>query len=335
MEVSFDYIRHINKSLYIQSQNEFMISMEEIIKQIQTLLHLKIPVKLIIKYGSYFALPVMCCLLFAAQKSFKKRNRKIFILLTVVIFFNAVFVYAHLIERNILITPQTKIKTGFTLKAAVIADIHLGLYKDERFFSRVVYKINRIDNLDCVLIPGDFTYYPGKRINTLFNPLKDLKVPVYAVLGNHDYGVPGPDLQDPLKEILRQLGVIVLENTTAKIPNTDVTVLGIGDEWYGNDNIELVNNLPTNSKYIILAHNPETALKYKKGNKYITISGHTHGGQIRIPFIYKIILPQLKSFNSGLYETDHGPVFVTPGVGEVGLPLRLLNPPSIDILIFN
>ena len=81
-----------------------------------------------------------------------------------------------------------------------------------------------------------------------------------------------------------------------------------------------------------MAHNPDTALEYENSIPDITICGHTHGGQIRIPFLYKQTIPCEGNFDQGLYETKYGKVFVTAGLGEVGLPMRLGIPPTIEIL---
>ncbi len=86
----------------------------------------------------------------------------------------------------------------------------------------------------------------------------------------------------------------------------------------------------------MLTHNPDTALSYAP-NHYpdLTLAGHTHGGQVRIPYLYKRMIPVLGVdilWDQGLYRYKNGQVFVTSGIGEVGLPLRFLIPPVIDVL---
>lgn len=74
----------------------------------------------------------------------------------------------------------------------MFSDLHLGVYKDRRFLQRVVNTINRRDDVDYVMIPGDFTFepMPKQTLMELFQPLADLTVPVIAVFGNHDIQLP-------------------------------------------------------------------------------------------------------------------------------------------------
>jgi len=289
-----------------------------------------------ILYSSYLSFPFILLIFFLIfRKRDEKIKRKISIPFLIILLTGAlIFVYSRFIERNIILENTTKIKTGFSLKLAVISDIHLGVYKDQHFLKRVVEKINNIKNLDAVLIPGDFTYYPETNLKELFAPLKDLKTPVYAVLGNHDVGHPGPDIEDELERVLKSFNVIFLDNTEATIKSKkgDVKILGLGDNWDRNDDISKIDKFTTGDNLIIITHNPDTFAKYNKEIADLTVSGHTHGGQVRIPFLYKRMIPCKNDYDRGLYKEKNGKLFVTSGVGEVGLPIRLFNPPVIDVL---
>ncbi|MFH1514360.1 MAG: phosphohydrolase, partial [bacterium] len=84
---------------------------------------------------------------------------------------------------------------------------------------------------------------------------------------------------------------------------------------------------------IVLAHNPDTVYEFPEGvNVDLVLSGHTHGGQIRIPFLYKTQIPTIHPFDKGLYNVNDIPVYVTSGIGMIGLPFRFLIPPQIEIL---
>ncbi|MEK7203294.1 MAG: metallophosphoesterase [Patescibacteria group bacterium] len=244
------------------------------------------------------------------------------------------FIYARFIERNIIVTQNIKIKTGFFAKVIVIADTHLGVYKDRNFLKKVVNKINEQKNIDAVLIPGDLVDYPYGDLATLFSPLKNLRAPVYAVLGNHDSEKSEPFVQKQLQEALETNGIIFLNNTYSVIPNKNIIILGLGDNFTNQDDVAKIEEYNTQDNLIVLAHNPDTTLKYKNSIPDITISGHTHGGQIRIPFLYKFFIPCEGNFDQGLYNTLTGKIFVTSGLGEIGLPLRFGIPPAIDILEF-
>jgi predicted MPP superfamily phosphohydrolase len=86
----------------------------------------------------------------------------------------------------------------------------------------------------------------------------------------------------------------------------------------------------------VLAHNPDSAIALPSRQVALVLTGHTHGGQIRLPRVYKRVIPSQYGFDRGeqLLQTPQGPVrvFTTVGTGEIGLPLRLFNPPTIDVL---
>ncbi len=280
----------------------------------------------IIFYLSYIIFPFLIYL-FSVYKKGKPFAKKVIIILFL---FSFLFIYSRFIERNMIVIKTTEIEVGFSGKFVIISDLHLGVYKKADFLKRVVKKINKIENVTAVLIPGDFIYHPSNNLDDLFYPLKDIDVPVYAVFGNHDSQKPGPPIQNKLKKVLENNNVILLHNENSIIRN--INILGLGDRWANEDNISMINNFSENDNLVVITHNPNTALRYKNSIPDLTISGHTHGGQIRIPFLYKNIFPHLQDFDQGLYKAMHGKVFVTGGIGEVGLPMRFGIPPTIEIL---
>ena len=105
--------------------------------------------------------------------------------------------------------------------------------------------------------------------------------------------------------------------------------------WAEDDELTLLNDYSKEDNLVVLTHNPDTTLDYKT-NHYpdLTLAGHTHGGQVRIPYLYKKIIPVRGDvpWDQGLYKFKEHKVFVTSGIGEIGLPLRFLIPPAIDII---
>jgi len=276
-------------------------------------------IKLFIYYGSWLAFPL--------SYWFWKRKKYIMLLLALL------FIYARFIEPKILLVHHYKINTGFKAKYALIADMHLGIYNNSSIMQRVVDKINK-ENVDAVLIAGDFTYEPQfDDMKELFASLSKIKVPVFAVLGNHDCQRPGPDIRAKLEKVLKSLGVKVITNKAVKLNN--VTILGLGSLWAGDDDLTLLDKYSKKENLIVLTHNPDTVLDYKANyHPDLTLAGHTHGGQVRIPYIYKKVIPVRGDiiWDQGLYNYKNQKVFVTSGIGEIGLPLRFLIPPTVDIL---
>lgn len=244
----------------------------------------------------------------------------------------AVLIWSRFIEPQIILIHHQTIKVGFKIRIALIADLHLGAYKNEKFLARTVKKINS-QNPDLILIAGDFIY-ADKKIPQ-FSALAHLQAPVYAVWGNHDYlnqnsTISQPKTNQCLKTILKANKVKILENQTAQFKN--FTLLGLNDHWSKNDDTNLLNNYSQKDHLIVLTHNPDTIALYPNDSADLTLCGHTHAGQIRLPFLYKKVIPTKGKFDRGLSRQKNTQLFITGGLGEIVLPLRLFNPPTIDIL---
>lgn len=276
-------------------------------------------IKLFIYYGSWLVFPILYW--------FVKKRWRVMTALALL------FIYARFIEPQLLFVNHYKIETGFKAKYALIADIHLGIYNDESLLERTVEKINR-EEVDAVLVAGDFTYEPQfSELKILFASLGKIKVPIYAVLGNHDCERPGPDIRDELEEVLTTLGVHVISNKAVEL--NGVTIVGLGSLWARDNDMRLLDTYTKEDDLVVLTHNPDTVLDYLP-NQYpdLTLAGHTHGGQVRIPYLYQKVIPVRGDvlWDQGLYDFRDAKVFVTSGIGEIGLPLRFLIPPVVDII---
>ena len=250
-------------------------------------------------------------------------------------FFGFLFVYTRFIEPQIVLVHHYKINIGFKANYALISDIHLGIYNNQNILEKTVEKINHL-NIDALLIAGDFTYEPQfSNMQKLFSPLSKIKAPIYAVLGNHDCQRPGPNIRKELVTILEKNGVTILNNEAKKL--NGVTILGLGSNWAEEDDVGMLKNYRKEEDLIVLTHNPDTLYAYKNSaSADITLAGHTHGGQIRLPYLYKKMIPVRGEvlWNQGEYLYKGNKLFVTSGIGEVGLPMRFLIPPTIDVLEF-
>ena len=268
-----------------------------------------------------------------------KRNKLIFVnkKLRLYFFTFVVFLYAMYIEPNMIVIRETPIEVWFDAKIVVLSDIHLWEVKKSQFLQRVVDKVNLQKDIDFVVIAGDFTFLRDKKPNLdhLFFPLRDIKVPIYAVLWNHDTKNPGPDIEKALIASLKKYKVQLLDNEKTIFSKKNIHILWLWDNWIPNDKVEMIHDYKKEDNLIVIAHNPDTLLKYKNTIPDITISGHTHGWQLRIPYLYKAVIPCVASFDRWLEMYNENKVFISSGLGEVGLPMRILNPPVIDILDFN
>ncbi len=235
-----------------------------------------------------------------------------------------------------------KIKNPITndLKIGLISDLHLGVFKGERFVSTLIKELKKL-NLDLLLIAGDFYYKPQLSNENLLKNFKTLMIPIYAVTGNHDHEDCDGNYFDRLKQETHEAGIELLLNKKkqVKIKNQIFSIIGLKDLWFSEkvneqSKIFQTKNLQKNEKTILLIHNPDWLEQLTNQLQFdLILAGHTHAGQIRIPKLYKKCIPTISNYEYGYYETKNGPLFVSQGLGEVGLPCRFLCKP--EIILFN
>lgn len=289
----------------------------------------------IINYLSYLPIPLFLVLVFLVIKNRKKIFSNLLLLLGSILVFFAllILIYARVVEPNLLQVNHSNIEVGFKGRIVLISDIHVGAFSNQKFLKKVVDEINRIEDVDVVVLAGDITYYPREDLTKLLSPLKDLKYPVLAVFGNHDTGHPGPILKKPIANAFEELGVTLLENEGVKVDGSGIAFFGFGEFWDDRVDIEKWETFySSNKNAIAIAHNPDTVYEYGDIIPSLTLSGHTHGGQIRLPLIYEYFIPTYYDFDEGFYNTPKGDVFVSSGLGMTGLPFRLGVSPVIDVI---
>lgn len=278
-----------------------------------------------IYFGSFLAFPYLAWLGYRLwkQKKFKSIGGLVFLL-------GLTFIWARFIEPQLLRTQHTTIpNTKINADVVLIADLHIGVYKSQRYLERIVNKVNE-QSADFNLIAGDFIFaLEENELAKELEPLKKLNRPTYIVLGNHD-----SEKKRALKTVLKDLGLINIEQNIIDLG--DYQIAGLGDRWDYADVIHFSTKVNPNP-VIILAHNPDSTAEINLPNITVALAGHTHCGQVRIPYLYKKVIPSEAGFNCGLETatTQIGttvPVFITPGTGEMVLPMRLFNPPTIDII---
>lgn len=242
-----------------------------------------------------------------------------------------VFIWARFIEPQILRVQETVInQTGIHADVVLIADLHAGPYKGVGYMQRIVEKVNRLD-ATFNIIAGDFIYKMKQEdLATILAPLSGFNRPTYIVLGNHD----NVELHY-VEQTLQKLGLISIEHQL--IDMGDFQITGVGDRWTASDQPEkAIQQLALAKPTLMVAHNPDSTAGFDAAQVNLVLSGHTHCGQIRVPFIYKNFIPSAMGHDCGLelVNTPSGiiPVFITPGTGETALPMRFLNPPTIDLL---
>ncbi len=251
----------------------------------------------------------------------------------------AILIYARFIEPHHVVVKYTKLTIDSRhplnkpLKVALIADLHIGLYSGhERQLKKIVEKINQA-RPDFVVVSGDWTYEPENLLAQELAILKDIQYPVYSVNGNHDEQYPGPPIQALLRDALQVNNVIDIENQIIELE--EVRLIGVGDLWAGKADMRNLPECPQDKLWLLLSHNPDTVeMVPELPTKPLMLSGHTHGGQIELPWLTSYVLKKVSMLGhkKGYYEHETANVFVTVGTGMVGAPFRFRVPPTIDIL---
>ena len=160
----------------------------------------------------------------------------------------------------------------------------------------------------------------------------------FAVYGNHDHGGYGSELY---RQIIEDSGFTLLVNEATKIQLLDgsfICILGVDDAMLGEPEIETaVSNLPKESYKILLSHAPDLAdIAATPGfNIQLQLSGHSHGGQIQIPFLGPLVTPPKgRKFPEGFYflgDEKEFTLYVNRGLGTTRLPFRFLSKPELTL----
>lgn len=257
----------------------------------------------------------------------------------------AICMYARFVEprwlkvnhSHIDLTPEGYDGLTTQVRAALFSDTHYGIYRNVMPLHRLHKRIDK-ESADIVLVPGDLTNHLRlDELEETFGEFSNFRQPVFAVLGNHDYGLPGWIMPEDIARTLSRHGVRVLENESAMVTvkNISFQVTGLRDHYAGTANYDLLAGTDdeAHSPHLVLAHNADAAHEYPHGSVAdLTVSGHTHGGQIRLPFIYRRLIPTRHGFDQGLYHANGYKVYVSSGTGMDVLPARLFIRPSLDIL---
>jgi len=245
------------------------------------------------------------------------------------------FVRSRFIEPQQIVVQNTVVDLWINTSVALIADMHLGVYKDRVYLQRVVNEINTAGP-DMVVIAWDFVNHvlEEQSLDELFAPLADLKMPVYAVLWNHDVWVPWDDNRLELVQALEAHWVRFLNNDVVWV--NQFYLVGLWSHLWGDDDISVLNKVSQDDVVVALMHNPDTTSKYTSWVVDLSLAGHTHCGQIRVPYLHEWLRPKIYpvswDFDCWLTQEEHTKLYITSWLWEVILPFRFQAPPRIDIL---
>ncbi|MBI2639197.1 metallophosphoesterase [Candidatus Peregrinibacteria bacterium] len=259
-------------------------------------------------------------------------------------------------EQNVTLRQaQGDMRPAETIRIVLISDFHLGPYKQKTWVEKVVARVNALSP-ELIVIAGDFIL--DKEVHPEYlAPLKNLSAQygVYAVLGNHDYiegefyelanyPFEGNERVQAVKKALAEANIRLLRNESKEIVLEDGKsfLLGGTDEYWtlradARKTFKLAN-APSTLKKILIVHNPDEIWDAQKAGVDLVLAAHTHGGQIRLPWLGSVppIPDKLgRKYDRGLFQFGETQMFITSGLGETGPRARLLVPPEIALLEIN
>ncbi|MEH7501704.1 metallophosphoesterase [Neobacillus drentensis] len=282
---------------------------------------------------------------------YKKQTRRTFLKRTIGSFLTVLglssggYLYANRIEPSLLDIQDLQIKHPLIpnsfdgIKMIQFSDTHLGFQYNLHQFNKLVEKINSLQP-DIILFTGDLMDEPNQytEINKLIPILTKLHAPLgkYCIFGNHDHGGYGSDIY---RNIMETTDFTVLLNESARIKLRDessIYLLGIDDAMLGKPDLPLtLKNVPKNMFKILLSHAPDLAETASQYPVHWQLSGHSHGGQIKIPFFGALVTPPFAQiYPEGLYsigEPNSLSLYVNRGIGTTRLPFRFLSKPELTI----
>ncbi|MBM6617633.1 metallophosphoesterase [Bacillus suaedaesalsae] len=223
------------------------------------------------------------------------------------------------------------------IKILQFSDTHVGHYYDIEKFKTLIKKINK-EEPDLVFFTGDLIDAPDlyKDGNSLIPLLSSIQAPLgkFAIYGNHDHGGYGTETY---KKIMDKSGFTLLVNSFSPINvlNEQIVVAGLDDYMLGRPDFEeTLREIPKDTFTIFLAHEPDVAKISQSYPVHLQLSGHSHGGQIKLPFFGPIVTPPFATeYTEGFYELGQHPLtlYVNRGLGTTRVPFRFLSKPEIAI----
>ena len=265
----------------------------------------------------------------------------IFLTLFLIIILAITAFYNGLVIRNYSLSTD-KFAQGESIRAVLISDLHSHIYGNNQ--NKLIEKISR-QNPDIILLAGDIAddHMPIAGTELLLLGIKDV-APVFYVSGNHECW--SGDI-DSIKNIVKSYGVTVLEGGYEEviINGVTVTIAGVDDpervryERYstGKSTWEVFDELAVKDQFkILIAHRPERIEEYKRYTFDLVVSGHSHGGQVRIPLLLNgLFAPNqglFPKYAGGMYKHDNLTHIVSRGVSFDPLLPRIFNPPEVVVI---
>jgi predicted MPP superfamily phosphohydrolase len=239
----------------------------------------------------------------------------------------------HVVERDVVVPGLDPRFDG--LRIAQLSDLHIGTLTPKSWglaWSRAANE----SAPDLAVVTGDMVTSGTEYHDDVAEVVGALRAPggVFASMGNHDYFGEG----EPLISLLRERKVRVLRNEGIAIERDGATLwlAAIDDTWTRRDDLaSALRGRPAGATTLLLAHDPDRFDQAADAGVEVVLSGHTHGGQIAVPFASRALglANFAHRYRLGFYRRGRSTLHVSPGLGTTGPPLRLGVAPEVTILV--
>jgi predicted MPP superfamily phosphohydrolase len=229
------------------------------------------------------------------------------------------------------------------LRIVQISDIHLGENLTAGQLERFVERVNALQP-HVICITGDIVDSPYPDIDDLLLRLARLRAAhgVFAILGNHDHYAGAERVEAKLRH-LTNFTVLRDAHTSLIVNGERVHIVGLDDrgrDWArGVPAVaylgKVLPTLPVDEPVLVLCHRPDIFPQAATGGVALTLSGHTHGGQLGVPWLngrVRNLAEFITPFDRGLYERDGSYLYVNCGLGVTGQRIRLCTPREITLI---
>jgi uncharacterized protein len=230
-------------------------------------------------------------------------------------------------------------KSFDAFRIAQLSDLHAGRAPFS-YLQKVTAAVQQLKP-DLLAVTGDLVHHTRDWVKPISELLGGMKIPTIVSYGNHDYGVfrgddetADADLPEAMEAELIKNGCTVLRNQSTKIDHPDgrLWIVGLDDWWFGSFSPhKAFANVPDDESVIAFSHNPDTAEQLDQHRPNLILSGHTHGGQVRLPGIGALYLNTANHrYDQGIFQLKHSQLYVSRGIGYIRR-VRLFCRPEIPI----
>ncbi len=248
---------------------------------------------------------------------------------------------AGIIERDRFRLSEVKIpipnlpKDLDGLKIVQISDVHLSAFLSEKQFARVIDMANET-RADLAVVTGDLISRPGDPLDACLGQLKRLRADagIFGCHGNHEVYTR---TEDYITEKGKQIGIDYLRQDSRQVRFGSATInfAGVDYQRFGFPYLAGAERLlRPDALNILLSHNPDVFPVAARQGFDLTLSGHTHGGQVNVEILHQNlnVARYFTDFVRGLYRLDKSAIYVCSGIGTIGLPVRIGAPPEVSLI---